>query len=48
MVEYVKQYLNLVQQDYNVGGSCSMLWMLIELLFCLTIANGRVERAFLR
>ena len=52
MVEYSKEYLNLIQEDYKI-----ILWELfnavdvkkwsnilavIELLFCLPVANGRV------
>ena len=50
MVEYAKQYLNLVQQDYKVvwwklfnavdAKRWSNVLAVIELLFCLPIANG--------
>ena len=56
MVEYAKQYLNLVQQDYKIvwwklfnavdAKKWSNVLAVIELLFCLPIANGRVERVF--
>ncbi len=54
MVEYAKKYLNLVQEDYKIvwwklynavdAKKWSNVLAIIELLFCLPIANGRVER----
>ena len=56
MVEYSKEYLNLVQEDYKIiwwklfnavdAKKWSNILAVIELLFCLPIANGRVERVF--
>ena len=56
MVEYGKQYLNLVQEDYRVirwklfnavdAKQCGNVLLVIELLFCLPMANGRLERVF--
>ena len=56
MVEYAKQYLNLVQEDYKVvlwklfnavnAKKWSNILAVVELLFCIPIANGRVERVF--
>ena len=56
MLEYSKRYLNLVQEDYKViwwklfSAVDAKKWVnvlaVIELLFCLPIANGRVERVF--
>ncbi len=56
MTEYAKRYLNLVQEDYraiwwklfNVVDSkkWTNILSLVELLFCLPMANGRVERLF--
>ena len=56
IVEYGRQYLNLVQDDYKVvwwklfnavdARKWSNVLAVIELLFCLPIANGRVERVF--
>ena len=56
MVEYARKYLNLVQEDYktiwwklfNAVDSeqwCNVL-AVIELLFCLPISNGHLERVF--
>ena len=46
MVEYAKQYLNLVLQDYKVVWwkllmlkSGAMFWLSLSCLFCLPIAN---------
>ena len=54
MVEYAKQYLNLVQEDYKVvfwklfnavdAKKWSNILAVVELLFCNPIANGQVER----
>ena len=56
IVDYSKQYLNLVQDDYKVvwwklfNAFDSKKWSnflaVVELLFCLAIANGQVERVF--
>ena len=58
MVGYGKQYLNLVQEDYKIirwklfnavdaKGRTNVL-AIIELLFSLPMANGRLERVFSR
>lgn len=56
MLEYAKQYLNLVQEPAEViwwklfNASCSSRWSnilcLVQLLFCIPMANGHVERTF--
>ena len=53
MVEYAKQYLNLVLQDYKLVWwkllmlkSGAMFWLSLSCLFWLPIANDRVERVF--
>ena len=56
MVEYGKQYLNLVQQDYQTiwwklynavdSKKWSNILSVVELLFCLPMANGHLERVF--
>ena len=56
LLDYSKRYLNLVQKDYKViwwklfnavdAKKWSNVLAVIELLFCLPIANGRVERVF--
>ena len=56
MTDYGKRYLNLVQDDYHsiwwklFNAADASKWVnilsLIELLFCLPVANGRVERMF--
>ena len=56
MVEYAKQFLNLVQEDYKIvwwklfnavdAKKWTNILSVIELLFCLPIANGHVERCF--
>ena len=56
MVEYGKKFLNLVQEDYKViwwklfnaidSSQWSNVLTVIELLFCLPMANGRLERVF--
>ena len=58
MVDYARRYLGLVQDDYRTNwwqlfnAADSKKWenilSLIELLFCLPAANGRVERVFSR
>lgn len=54
MLEYAKQYLNLVQESSDsiwwklFNASCKSRWSnvlsLVQLLFCLPMANGHVER----
>ena len=56
LIDYAKRYLNLVQDEYQViwwklfngvdAKKWSNLLTLVELLFCLPMSNGRVERAF--
>ena len=56
ITEYAKHYLNLVQEDYRTiwwklfNSVDSKKWTnilsLVELLFCLPVANGHVERLF--
>ena len=56
LIDYAKYCLNLVQDEYQVirwkmfNGVDAKKWSdlltLVELLFCLPISNGRVERAF--
>ena len=56
MVDYARRYLNLVQEEYQVvwwklfnavdAKKWSNILSLVELLFCLPMANGRVERIF--
>ena len=56
MVEYAKKYLNLVQLDYKViwwklfnavdATQWSNILCVIELLFCLPMANGHLKRVF--
>ncbi len=56
MLEYARLYLNIVQEPNRViwwkpfNASCSSKWSnvlgLIELLFCLPLANGHVEHMF--
>lgn len=56
MVEYGKLYLNLVEDGYRsvwwklFNAADAKKWanilVLIELLFCLPVSNGRVERMF--
>ena len=56
MVEYAKQYLNLVQDDYKVlwwkifnsvdAKSWHNVLGVIELLFSLPLSNGHLERVF--
>ena len=58
MVGYGKQYLNLVREDYKViwwklfnavdAKGWTNVLAIIELLFCLLMANGRLERVFLQ
>lgn len=54
--DYAKQYLDLVRDSYKVlwwklfnsfdSKRWSNLLILVELLFCIPMANGRVERVF--
>ena len=56
MVEYGTKYLNLVQDDYKViwwkffnvvdSNKWGNVLAVIELLFCLPMANGHLERVF--
>ena len=56
MVGYGKQYLNLVREDYKVirwklfnavdAKGWTNVLAIIKLLFCLPMANGRLERVF--
>lgn len=56
MLSYAKKYLNLVQEDYKViwwklfnsvdSQDWSNILGIIELLFSLPMANGRLERLF--
>lgn len=56
MVDYAKRYLDLVREDYKVtwwklfqssdAKNWSNILVLVELLFCIPVANGRVERLF--
>ena len=56
MVEYATSYLNLVQDDYKAvwwklfncadAKKWNNVLALVELLFCLPMANGRLERIF--
>ena len=56
MTDYARRYLNLVQEDYPsiwwklINAANANKWgnvlSLIELLFCIPMSNGRVERVF--
>ena len=56
MVDYAKRYLNIVQEDPSTiwwklfNAACSKKWEnilgVVELLYCLPMSNGRVERIF--
>ena len=56
MVEYGRQYINLVLDDYKVvwwklfncvdAGKWSNVLAIVELLFCIPVANGHLERVF--
>ena len=56
LVAYAKRYLNLTQDHHHVqwwkifnstdAHKWKYIWGLIELLFCLPMSNGRVERLF--
>ena len=55
-MEYAKRYLNLVQDDYKIiwwklfNAPDSTKWTnilaVVELLFCLSVFNGHLERVF--
>jgi len=49
MVKYTRKYTNLVQEDYLtqlIPSSSVIVLAVIELLFCLPISNGNLERVF--
>ena len=56
MVDYGKRYLNLVQDDYKINWwkifnavdakKWANVLKVIELLFCLPVSNGHLERVF--
>jgi hypothetical protein len=56
MIEYSRQYINLVRDDYKVvwwklfncadASKWSNILAVVELLFCIPVANGHVERVF--
>ena len=56
MVDYGREYLNLVQEDYKVlwwklfnavdSGQWKNILGVVELLFCLPMSNGHLERVF--
>ncbi len=56
MVDYGKRFLNLVQDDYKVNwwklfnavdaSKWANVLKVIELLFCLPLSNGHLERVF--
>ena len=56
MVEYTRCYLNITEEDHQTiwykllncpdSSKWKNILTLIELLFCLTMANGKIERAF--
>lgn len=56
MVEYGREYINLVQDDYTVvwwklfncvdANKWSNVLAIVELLFCVPVANGHLERVF--
>ena len=56
MVDYGRKYLNLVQEDYKVlwwklfnavdSGQWKNVLGVVELLFCLPMSNGHLERVF--
>lgn len=56
MVYYAKQYINLVQDPYRVvwwklfnspdAGKWTNILTLAELIFCIPLSNGHVERCF--
>ena len=49
MVEYGRQYINLVQDDYSVvWWNCvdASKWGNVLAIFCIPVANGHLERVF--
>lgn len=56
MVDYAKSYLNLTGEDYRVTGwklfnspdptRWSNILSVVELLFCIPVSNGHLERMF--
>jgi hypothetical protein len=56
MVDYGKTYLNLVQDDYKLNWwklfnavdakKWTNVLAVVELLFCLPLSNGQLERVF--
>ena len=56
MVDYARRYLNIAEEDHQTiwyklfncpdSSKWKNILALVELLFCLPMANGRVERAF--
>lgn len=56
IIDFAKRYLNLVQENYtviwwklfNAVDACNWqnILALVELLFCLPLTNGRLERLF--
>ena len=56
MVEYGREYINLVQDDYTVvwwklfncvdANKWGNVLAIVELLFCVPVANGHLERVF--
>ena len=56
MIDYGRKYLNLVQEDYKViwwklfnavdSGQWRNVLGVVELLFCLPMSNGHLERVF--
>ena len=56
IVEYGKRYLNLVQEDYKIiwwklfnvpdSSKWQNILAVVELLFCLPVSNGHLERVF--
>lgn len=56
MVEYGREYINLLQDDYTVvwwklfncvdANKWSNVLAIVELLFCVPVANGHLERVF--
>ena len=56
IVDYAKRYLNLVEDDYKVvwwklynvldATNWTNILAVVELLFCLPISNGHLERVF--
>ena len=56
LLDYAKRYLNLTQEDYTIiwwkifSASDAKKWTnilsVVELLFCLSVSNGHLERVF--